>query len=94
MRTRIGVLTLGILLAVPLLAVAQPRTSPATLDFTCHGYDEGATRAYNCIPPPSERHHMRTFMPAVGPPNSVDFEIADLPAVRCADDHGGLAVFS
>ena len=32
------------------------RTVPLTLDLTCHGYDEGETRAYNCIPEPSQQH--------------------------------------
>ena len=33
------------------------RTAPPAVDLTCHGYDEGATRAYNCIPEPSQQHH-------------------------------------
>ena len=48
-------------------ASTQPgQTVPPTLDFTCHGYDEGPTRAYNCIPAPSQQHRMRTFVPPVG----------------------------
>ena len=70
------------------------RTVPLTLDLTCHGYDEGATRAYNCIPEPSQQHHMRTFVPAVGsacdggrvaefPPGRIVFQI------RCRDGSPG-----
>ena len=70
------------------------RTTPLTLDLTCHGYDEGATRAYNCIPEPSQQHHMRTFVPAVGsacdrgniaefPPGRIVFQI------RCHDGSPG-----
>ena len=66
------------------------RTVPLTLDLTCHGYDEGATRAYNCIPEPSQQHHMQTFVPPVGstcdggriaefPPGRIVFQI------RCRD---------
>ena len=73
---------------------ATTRTVPLTLDLTCHGYDEGATRAYNCIPEPSQQHHMRTFVPAVGsacdqgsiaefPPGRIVFQI------RCRDAGGG-----
>ena len=70
------------------------RTSPLTLDLTCHGYDEGATRAYNCIPVPSQQHHMRTFVPAVG--SACDRgRIAEFPAgrivfqIRCRDGAAG-----
>ena len=70
------------------------RTMPLTLDLTCHGYDEGATRAYNCIPEPPQQHHMRTFVPAVGsacdggsiaefPPGRIVFQI------RCRDGSDG-----
>ena len=71
------------------------RTAPPTLDLTCHGYDEGGgTRAYNCIPEPSQQHHMRTFVPAVGsacdggriaefPPGRIVFQI------RCGDASQG-----
>ncbi len=73
---------------------ATTRTVPLMLDLTCHGYDEGATRAYNCIPEPSQQHHMRTFVPAVGsacdqgsiaefPPGRIVFQI------RCRDAGGG-----
>ena len=65
-------------------------TTPPTLDLTCHGYDEGATRAYNCIPVPSQQHHMGTFVPAVG--SACDQgSIAEFPAgrivfqIRCRD---------
>ena len=47
-------------------ATAQQPTVPATLDFTCHGYDEGATRAYNCIPAAGQESSMPTFVPPVG----------------------------
>jgi hypothetical protein len=70
------------------------RTSPLALDFTCHGYDEGATRAYNCIPEPSQQHLMRTFVPAVG--SACDQgSIAEFPAgrivfqIRCRDNSPG-----
>ena len=70
------------------------RTSPLALDFTCHGYDEGATRAYNCIPEPSQQHLMRTFVPAVG--SACDGgSIAEFPAgrivfqIRCRDNSPG-----
>lgn len=64
------------------------RTFPPTLDFTCHGYVEATrrTHAYNCIPAPAQRHHMRTFVPAPGsrcnegsvqefPPGRIVFQI-------------------
>ena len=67
------------------------RTVPPTLDATCHGYDEGATRAYNCIPERSQQHHMRTFVPAAG--SACDRgRIAEFPAgrivfqIRCRND--------
>ena len=73
---------------------AQTRTTPLTLDLTCHGYDEGPTRAYNCVPEPSQQHHMRTFVPAAGsvcdggsvaefPPGRIVFQI------RCRDAGDG-----
>ena len=69
-------------------------TTPPTLDLTCHGYDEGATRAYNCIPVPSQQHHMGTFVPAVG--SACDQgSIAEFPAgrivfqIRCRDGSPG-----
>ena len=68
---------------VTVLPVNDPpgRTAPPTLDLTCHGYDEGATRAYNCIPVPSQQHHMGTFVPAVG--SACDGgSIAEFPAGR------------
>ena len=45
---------------------AQQPTVPATLDVTCHGYDEGVTRAYNCIPAAGQESSMPTFVPPVG----------------------------
>ena len=72
-------------------ATAQsPQTEPPTLDLTCHGYDEGNTRAYNCIPLPEQQIHMLTFVPEVGslcnqgsvqefPPGRIVFQI------RCSD---------
>ena len=76
---------------VPNVPMPEPgRTTPPTLDLTCHGYDEGATRAYNCIPVPSQQRHMRTFVPAVG--SACDQgSIAEFPAgrvvfqIRCRD---------
>ena len=50
------------------IGAAQQRTTPATLDFTCHGYVESGTNAYNCIPAPEQQHHMRTFVPPPGSP--------------------------
>lgn len=44
---------------------AQERTVPAQVDFTCHGYDEGSTRAYNCIPAAGQERSMSTFVPPV-----------------------------
>ena len=75
----------------PFVRSATTRTQPLTLDLTCHGYIEaGGTRAYNCIPEPSQQHHMRTFVPPVGsacdagsiaefPPGRIVFQI------RCRD---------
>ena len=72
-------------------ATAQsPQTEPPTLDLTCHGYDEGNTRAYNCIPLPEQQIEMITFVPEVGslctqgsiqefPPGRIVFQI------RCND---------
>ena len=56
MRTRIAAIgVVGVLLTtLSSVAAAQPPTTPATIDVTCHGYDEGATRAYNCIPVASQ----------------------------------------
>ena len=80
---------------VTVLPAATPgRTTPLTLDLTCHGYDEGATRAYNCIPEPSQQRYMRTFVPAVG--SACDRgSIAEFPAgrivfqIRCRDNSPG-----
>ena len=75
------------------------RTVPLTLDLTCHGYDEGATRAYNCIPEPSQQHHMRTFVPAVGSPCDGG-SVAEFPPgrivfqIRCRDDGPGQSAWS
>ena len=62
----IGVALLMVIAAAE-TATAQ-RTSPPSLDFTCHGYVEAqrGTRAYNCIPEPSQQHLMQTFVPPVG----------------------------
>ena len=85
----------GLDLRMPTGRSATTRTAPLTLDLTCHGYVEGAsgTRAYNCIPEPSQQHHMRTFVPPVGsacdagsiaefPPGRIVFQI------RCRDSDG------
>lgn len=49
-------------------ASGQQRTTPPTLDFTCHGYLEPAeqSRGYNCIPVASQQPSMETFVPIVG----------------------------
>ena len=81
-------------LSWPVAAQSPPATVPATVDLTCHGYDEGATRAYNCIPPPHLQHLLRTFVPPPGarcdqggveefPPGRIVFQI------RCQDTGGG-----
>ena len=80
---------------VPDVPMPEPGpTTPPTLDLTCHGYDEGATRAYNCIPVPSQQRYMRTFVPAVG--SACDQgSIAEFPAgrivfqIRCRDSSPG-----
>ena len=61
-------LPVAVIIAVASLssATAQQPTVPATLDFTCHGYDEGATRAYNCIPAAGQESSMPTFVPPAG----------------------------
>ena len=75
---------------------ATTRTTPLTIDLTCHGYIEATgARAYNCIPESSQQHHMRTFVPPVGsacdagsiaefPPGRIVFQI------RCRDDDASL----
>ena len=96
MRTRIAAIgVVGVLLTtLSSVAAAQPRTTPATIDVTCHGYDEGATLAYNCIPVASQQHLLATFVPAVGsacnggqvaefPPGRIVFQI------RCDDTGTG-----
>ena len=93
-------LTFQMTVAVGLGPSVPGRTSPLTIDLTCHGYDEGAargTRAYNCIPVPSQQHHMRTFVPAVG--SACDGgSIAEFPAgrivfqIRCRDGSPGQSV--
>ena len=55
-----------IVMAFSLPSFAQERTVPAQLDFTCHGYDEGTTRAYNCIPAEGHEQSMSTFVPPAG----------------------------
>ena len=93
------ILTVGAASAVLFLALAtasgaQPPTNPPRIDVTCHGYDEGATRAYNCIPVASQQHLLATFVPPVGsacnggqvaefPPGRIVFQI------RCDDDGTG-----
>ena len=72
-------------------AGAQPPTEPSVLDFSCYGYDEGATRAYNCIPAPDQQPLMRTFVPPVGVP-CAQGQVAEFPAgrivfqIRCSED--------
>ena len=95
MLTRIAAaIVVGVLLIALSPASAQPPTDPATIDVTCHGYDEGATRAYNCIPVASQQHLLATFVPPVGsacnggqvaefPPGRIVFQI------RCDDAEGG-----
>ena len=85
----------GVLLFVLPPADAQTvPTTPATIDVTCHGYDEGATRAYNCIPVAHQQPLLATFIPPVGavcnggnvaefPPGRIVFQI------RC-DDSGNV----
>ena len=64
---RIFVIGIAIIVAVASHdTTAQQPTNPATLDFTCHGYDEGNTRAYNCIPDAASESSMPTFVPPVG----------------------------
>ena len=92
------IITIVVVLAGANLCAAQAeaqRTTPPTLDLTCHGYVEATrgTRAYNCIPEPSQQAQMRTFVPAVGsacdegqvdefPPGRIVFQI------RCSDTGG------
>ena len=91
MRTGIVAASLVLFSVIAVPAVAQTRTVPPTLDFTCHGYDEGATRAYNCIPEPSQQQHMQTFVP---PPESACIwgSIKEFPAgrivfqIRCSEE--------
>ena len=87
-------LTFQMTVAVGLGPSVPGPTTPPTLDLTCHGYDEGATRAYNCIPEPSQQQHMGTFVPAVG--SACDQgSIAEFPAgrivfqIRCRDGSPG-----
>ena len=95
MLKRIVVAVVGALLAASSSALAQTvPTTPATIDVTCHGYDEGATRAYNCIPVAHQQPLLATFVPPVGsvcnggrvaefPPGRIVFQI------RC-DDTGNV----
>ena len=86
----IGASTVG----VATVAAQTGRTAPHAVDLTCHGYDEGATRAYNCIPEPSQQHFMRTFVPPVGSACDAG-SIAEFPAgrivfqIRCRDGSRG-----
>ena len=79
---------------VATVAAQTVPTAPPTVDLTCHGYDEGATRAYNCIPEPSQQHYMRTFVPPVGSACDAG-SIAEFPAgrivfqIRCRDGSRG-----
>ena len=89
-----GNFRIRVLLRAPDQPTEPGRTTPLTLDLTCHGYDEGATRAYNCIPVPSQQRHMQTFVPAVG--SACDQgSIAEFPAgrivfqIRCRDGSSG-----
>ena len=94
MPTRIAVVAVvvvGALLAASSPAAAQTvPTTPATIDVTCHGYDEGPTRAYNCIPVAHQQPLLATFIPPIGavcnggrvaefPPGRIVFQI------RCDD---------
>ena len=96
MQTRSAVVgvVVGVVVALSSPAGAQPPTTPATIDVTCYGYDEGATRAYNCIPVASQQHLLATFVPPVGsacnggqvaefPPGRIVFQI------RCDDSDAG-----
>ena len=69
-KNRVGNIRTFVVVGVVLFALqsaaAQQPTVPAALDFTCHGYDEGATRAYNCIPAAGQESMMPTFVPPVG----------------------------
>lgn len=91
--TVVATFGVSLVLLAPARAQTVP-TSPATIDVTCHGYDEGATRAYNCIPVASQQHLLATFVPPVGsacnggqvaefPPGRIVFQI------RCQDGEGG-----
>lgn len=64
MRTFLIVTAIVTVFSLP--SFAQQRTVPAQLDFTCHGFDEGSTRAYNCIPAEGQEQSMSTFVPPVG----------------------------
>ena len=87
MLIRIAVaVVVGALLVVSSPVAAQQPTSPPTIDVTCHGYDEGPTRAYNCIPVAHQQHLLATFVPPVGstcnggqvaefPPGRIVFQI-------------------
>ena len=95
MQIRIFVVAaVGVLFVALAPAAAQPPTVPPSIDVTCHGYDEGATRAYNCIPVASQQRLLRTFVPPVGsacnggtvaefPPGRIVFQI------RCDDSDAG-----
>lgn len=84
-------LMLAVCLLVAAPATAQPQTDPPTIVFTCHGYDEGTTRAYNCIPAANEQHLMARFVPPVGA-RCDQGSVAEFPAgrlvfqIRCFED--------
>ena len=95
MRNRIVVaVSVGLLAASSSVIAQTVPTTPATIDVTCHGYDEGQTRAYNCIPVAHQQPLLATFVPPVGavcnggrvaefPPGRIVFQI------RC-DDTGNV----
>ncbi len=84
----------GVVLFALQSAAAQQPTVPSALDFTCHGYDEGATRAYNCIPAAGQESMMPTFVPPVGSTCNGG-RIDEFPAgrlvfqIRCQEAGGG-----
>ena len=63
---RMLLIAVAVVVAFFVSPTAQERTVPSALDFTCHGYDEGVTRAYNCIPAAGQEGSMPTFVPPVG----------------------------
>lgn len=94
-RIVVGLVGLVVALAWSVYVEAQPRTNPPSLDFTCHGYDEGTTRAYNCIPESSQQPLMQTFVPPVGSACNAGSIIttSDVPdrivfQIRCQEEGG------